>query len=81
MGLLSHGTHSGFLLHYATGFLSQFWVRRYRTNWFLKYNYILSAGMDGGSQVISFILTLTVFGATGKAVPFPKYWVSLFLPP
>ena len=43
-------------------------------NWFVKYNYILSAGMDGGAQVINFILTFTVLGAGRKAVPFPKYW-------
>jgi hypothetical protein len=49
-------------------------MRRYRTNWFIKYNYILSAGMDGGAQVIGFLLTFTVFGAGGKVVPFPPYW-------
>jgi hypothetical protein len=30
--------------------------------------------MDGGAQVINFLLTLTVFGAGGKTVPFPPYW-------
>ena len=74
MNLLSHGTHSSFLFHYITGIVSQFWLRVYRTNWFIKYNYILSAGMDGGAQVIGFILTFTVFGAGGKVVPFPPYW-------
>jgi hypothetical protein len=76
MNLLSHGTHSGFFLHYVTGFISQFWLRRFRTNWFLKYNYILSAGMDGGTQVINFLLTFTVFGAGGKMIPFPSYWAN-----
>ncbi|KAF2399029.1 OPT superfamily oligopeptide transporter [Trichodelitschia bisporula] len=74
MNILSHGTHSALLLHYVTGFISQYWLRKYRTNWFIKYNYILSAGMDGGAQVIAFLLTFTVFGAGGKPVPFPPYW-------
>ncbi|TLD29496.1 putative phospholipid-transporting ATPase [Venturia nashicola] len=74
MGALSHGTHSAFFLHYVTGFVSQFYLRKYRTNWFIKYNYIMSAGMDGGAQVLAFLLTFTVFGAGGKAVPFPKWW-------
>lgn len=74
MGALSHGTHSAFFLHYVTGFVSQFYLRRYKTNWFIKYNYIMSAGMDGGAQVLNFILTFTVFGAGGKVVEFPKYW-------
>lgn len=30
--------------------------------------------MDGGAQVLNFILTFTVFGAGGKVVNFPKYW-------
>jgi hypothetical protein len=41
---------------------------------FIKYNYILSAGMDGGAQVIAFLLTFTVLGGGGKNIPFPKYW-------
>jgi OPT oligopeptide transporter protein len=73
-GLLSNGTHSSFLFHYLTGFISQFYLRKYRTNWFIKYNYILSAGMDGGAQIIVFILTFAVFGAGGSAIPFPPYW-------
>jgi hypothetical protein len=38
---LSQGTHSALLFHFITGFVSQFWLRKYRTNWFIKYNYIL----------------------------------------
>jgi hypothetical protein len=72
--ILDKGTHSALLLHYATGFFSQLYLRRYRTNWFIKYNYILSAGMDGGAAVIGFILVFAVFGAAGKVVPFPPYW-------
>jgi hypothetical protein len=30
--------------------------------------------MDGGAQVIAFLLTFTVLGGGGKNVPFPKYW-------
>jgi hypothetical protein len=70
----SQGTHSGVFFHFVTGIISQFYLRKYRTNWFIKYNYILSAGIDGGAQVISFILTFAVFGASGKAVPFPAYF-------
>lgn len=35
------------------------------------YNYILSAALDGGTQVMVFILTSAVFGGSGKARPFP----------
>jgi hypothetical protein len=30
--------------------------------------------MDGGTQVLVFILTFAVFGGGGKSVPFPAYW-------
>lgn len=38
------------------GFASQWWIRTHRPGWFKKYNYLLSAALDGGSQVIIFIL-------------------------
>ncbi|KAJ7245016.1 OPT oligopeptide transporter protein-domain-containing protein [Mycena haematopus] len=56
------------------GTYSQWWLRTRRPKWFAKYNYILSAALDGGSQVILFILSFAVFGASGNAVPFPSWW-------
>lgn len=38
---------------------------------FIKYNYITSAALDGGTQVMVFILTFAVFGGSGKTRPFP----------
>jgi len=34
----------------------------------------MSAALDGGSQVMVFILTFAVQGGSGNAVIFPKYW-------
>ncbi|KAF7312457.1 OPT oligopeptide transporter [Mycena indigotica] len=56
------------------GVYSQWWLRTRRPKWFAKYNYILSAALDGGSQVILFILSFAVFGASGKGVDFPNWW-------
>jgi hypothetical protein len=88
--LLSHGVTSGYTLHFLAGLLSQFYLRVYRyvnrstgggdganclrTNWFVKYNYLMSAGLDGGTQLVTFILTFAVMGAGGFAVDFPKYF-------
>lgn len=44
-----------------------------RPQFFVKYNYIVSAALDGGTQVIIFILTFAVFGGSGKAVEFPAW--------
>lgn len=38
------------------GFASQWWARTRRPRWFKSRNYLLSAALDGGSQVILFIL-------------------------
>ncbi|KAI0070550.1 OPT oligopeptide transporter [Panus rudis PR-1116 ss-1] len=56
------------------GFASQWWARKYRPRWFKSRNYLLSAALDGGSQVILFILSFAVFGASGSAVDFPNWW-------
>ncbi|KAF8524054.1 OPT oligopeptide transporter [Hysterangium stoloniferum] len=56
------------------GFASQWWARTRRPAWFRKYNYLTSAALDGGSQVILFILSFAVFGASGNDVPFPSWW-------
>ncbi|KAH7106538.1 OPT superfamily oligopeptide transporter [Auriculariales sp. MPI-PUGE-AT-0066] len=56
------------------GFASQWWARKHRPSWFKKYNYLTSAALDGGSQVILFILSFAVFGAAGKSVSFPTWW-------
>lgn len=68
MSILDHGTHSALVFHYIASFISQLYLRKYRTNWFIKYNYVLSAGLDGGAAFINFILTFAVFGAGGKIV-------------
>jgi hypothetical protein len=68
------GINSSSLSYLSTGFISQWYLRKYRTNWFIKYNYILSAAMDGGTQVLVFITTFALQGGAGKAVPFPQYW-------
>ncbi|KAJ7786718.1 hypothetical protein B0H14DRAFT_3163754 [Mycena olivaceomarginata] len=76
------------------GVYSQWWLRTRRPKWFAKvssfpprkttlihitqYNYILSAALDGGSQVILFILSFAVFGARGKAIMFPSWWGNYY---
>lgn len=37
-------------------------------------SYIMAAALDGGTQVISFILNFAVFGASGTAHSFPDWW-------
>ncbi|MCJ1312805.1 hypothetical protein MMC25_006481 [Agyrium rufum] len=74
IGWLCVGINSSILVYFAVGFWSQWYMRTRYPEWFVKYNYILSAGMDGGTQVIVFILTFAVFGGAGTSVAFPTYF-------
>ena len=46
------------------GVVSQVWLRNYHPGWYRKYNYILGGALDGGAQVMIFILSFAVFGAS-----------------
>jgi len=61
------------------GLVSQLWLRNYHPGWYRKYNYILGGALDGGAQVMIFILSFAVFGASGVQRPFPKVRFLKFL--
>ncbi|KAL1692785.1 peptide transporter MTD1 [Schizophyllum commune] len=55
------------------GLVSQLWLRQHHPVWYRKYNYILGGAFDGGAQVMVFILSFAVFGASGVERPFPSW--------
>jgi OPT oligopeptide transporter protein len=71
MGYLFVGINSAIGVFFFLGFFAQWYLRRKRPELFVKYNYITSAALDGGTQVMVFILTFAVFGGSGTARPFP----------
>jgi len=71
MGWLFVGINSSIPVYFALGYVAQFYLRKYRPALFVKYNYIGSAALDGGTQVLVFILTFAVFGGGGKEHDFP----------
>ncbi|KAF2163315.1 hypothetical protein M409DRAFT_68590 [Zasmidium cellare ATCC 36951] len=71
---LNVGVNSSIFMFFIIGFISQGYIRRRYPNVFVKYNYLISAALDGGSSVMVFILSFAVLGAAGAAVQFPKYW-------
>ena len=73
IGYLPYSVNGQWWSCVVIGFLSQWWARTRHPKWFKKYNYLTSAALDGGSQVILFILSFAVFGASGNAVPFPNW--------
>ena len=77
VGYLPYSVNGQWWSCLVIGLASQWWARTHRPKWFRKYNYLTSAALDGGSQIILFILSFAVFGASGNAVDFP-YWFVQF---
>jgi hypothetical protein len=75
-GYTYYGNTSWIWSSIAVGVLSQFWLRRRLPRIYNKYNYLIGAAMDGGSQIVIFILSFAVFGASGTEHPFPTWWGS-----
>ena len=93
IGWLSVGINASALCLFSVGFISQWWMRTRYPRWFSKYNYILAAALDGGTQVqirtyssmlgqvylsyvgqvMVFILSFAVQGASGKSYLFPQW--------
>ncbi|KAF4988127.1 hypothetical protein FGRMN_9957 [Fusarium graminum] len=73
LGYLFVGLNASITSYYLIGVFGQFYLRRYRPQWFVKWNYLISAALDGGTQVMVFIATFAVFGGSGKSVPFPEW--------
>jgi len=73
MGYLCVGINSSVFSYYIIGVFGQYYLRKYRPKYFVKWNYLVSAAMDGGTQVIIFILTFAVFGGSGVSRPFPTW--------
>ncbi|KIM46930.1 hypothetical protein M413DRAFT_16493 [Hebeloma cylindrosporum] len=70
---LSVGVNSTITSSIIVGLVSQLWLRKYHPGWYKKYNYILGGALDGGAQVMIFVLSFAVFGASGEARPFPNW--------
>ena len=53
-----------YMSSFMVGFIFQWFMRRFHFRWWLRYNYLLSAGLDGGT-IIGFIVIFF-------SVQFPK---------
>jgi hypothetical protein len=73
LGFLSVGINSSWMTSLAVAVLSQWYLRKYRPRWFRKYNFLLSAALDGGTQIMVFVYSFAVGGASGTAVAFPNW--------
>ncbi|KAE9405207.1 OPT superfamily oligopeptide transporter [Gymnopus androsaceus JB14] len=74
IGWLCVGINSSILSYFSVAYLSQWWLRTRYPKWFAKYNYIIAAALDGGTQVMVFILSFAVQGAGGESHLVPAWW-------
>ncbi|KAG6853744.1 hypothetical protein C0991_001760 [Blastosporella zonata] len=77
LGYLSVGINSSIFSTFCLAVFSQYYLRRYRPGWFRKYNFLLSAALDGGTQVMVFVFTFAVGGGSGKVVNMPNWALGL----
>ncbi|KAG8412708.1 hypothetical protein J3458_013149 [Metarhizium acridum] len=73
-GQVYYGNTSWIWSSIAVGVFSQLWLRRKLPRIYNKYNYLIGAALDGGSQIVIFVLSFAVFGASGQEHPFPTWW-------
>ncbi|KAG5728413.1 Oligopeptide transporter 3 [Termitomyces sp. T112] len=73
LGYLSVGINSSVFTTFCLAVFSQYYLRRYRPRWFRKYNFLLSAALDGGTQVMVFVFTFAVGGGSGKVINMPTW--------
>lgn len=73
LGYLSVGINSSVFTSFLLAVFSQYYLRKYRATWFRKYNFLLSAALDGGTSVMIFVYTFAVGGGSGKVIPFPTW--------
>ncbi|GAA5912995.1 hypothetical protein JCM6882_008892 [Rhodosporidiobolus microsporus] len=73
LGYLNAGINSQNFMAIITAVLSQWYLRKYRSTWFRKYNYILSAALDAGIQIYVFITTFALAGGNGHTQTMPNW--------
>ncbi|KAJ3248951.1 hypothetical protein HDU77_007926 [Chytriomyces hyalinus] len=67
------GINSGWTTRIILGVVFQLYLRKYKSAWFNKYNYILAAGLNAGTQLSVFVMSFALQGAGGVTVN-PPFW-------
>ncbi|KAI9266013.1 OPT family small oligopeptide transporter [Sporodiniella umbellata] len=73
LGMMPPAMPSNYVMWCSVGLLFMWYLRRYRHDWWVKYNYVTAAGFDCGSS----IATLIIFGVqVGSGVSSFDWWGS-----
>ena len=55
----------------VVGFMFQFWAKRYRRDWYHRFNYVLSAALDSGVALSALLIFFTL---QMRNIEFPAWW-------
>ncbi|RUS25933.1 OPT oligopeptide transporter protein-domain-containing protein [Jimgerdemannia flammicorona] len=65
-------TYTNFVtVAFVIGFVFQFWLYRWKHDWWKKYNYVLAAAVDSGTQICGMAIFLFL---TSPNLVFPQWW-------
>lgn len=74
IGAPAIGINSPCTSQFIIAIFSQWYLRIYHPKIFKDYNYVVAAGLTGGTQVMVFLLSFAVDGASGVVHNFPNWW-------
>ncbi|EGG05650.1 putative oligopeptide transporter [Melampsora larici-populina 98AG31] len=71
------GATSGRMTAMVIGLYTQWFLKRHHSNWYQKYNYIISAALDGGTELAVLLMSALVQGGAGfRALTMPTYFLN-----
>ncbi|KAI7888097.1 OPT family small oligopeptide transporter [Mucor mucedo] len=69
-GMMPPAVPMNFSVWCAAGFVSMYWLRKYRHDWWVRYNYLTSAAFDAGCAISA----LVIFGVVQGSGYTPDWW-------
>ncbi|KAI9027412.1 OPT family small oligopeptide transporter [Phycomyces nitens] len=69
-GMMPPAVPLNFSMWCLVGFIFMYWLRKYRHNWWSKYNYVTSAALDSGTAIAGLI----IFGVVAGSGYTPDWW-------
>ncbi|KAI8098759.1 OPT family small oligopeptide transporter [Halteromyces radiatus] len=74
--LIMPGSASSYVLvSFILTISSQWYIKKYRRDWFVKYNYLVSTALDSGTSLMVFFVAFALMGGgDGNAYPFPVWF-------
>ncbi|KAI9288585.1 OPT oligopeptide transporter protein-domain-containing protein [Umbelopsis sp. AD052] len=76
-GMMPPAVPLNFSMWCACGFVFMYWIRKYRHEWWTKYNYVTSAALDSGVAIAGIVIFGVQMGTANSDQPYgwsPTWW-------